>query len=127
MLHTLMIVVLALFSLWAAVAAALAFGMHPAPMILALTLGYTLSVVIVTHLGAPLCRRLCPMTRAGGLPARVFRRYGLIGLGLAAPVLTGGAIGAALGLMFHVSPRRLVIWMAAGAALWSVLLALPAF
>ena len=46
----------------------------------------------------------------------------MIGLGLAAPMTVGAQIGAAIGLALNAPPRRLFLWMAIGALLWSITL-----
>ena len=57
-----------------------------------------------------------------GLIYRVWHRYGVIGLGLLAPLLVGGPLGAALGLALGAPAGRLLLWMSLGIVLWSVIL-----
>lgn len=59
-----------------------------------------------------------------GLLFRVWLRYGVIGWGLAAPLLVGSPLGAAFGLVLGAPPRRLLPWLAAGSVLWSVVFSL---
>jgi len=53
---------------------------------------------------------------------RVWRRWGVIGLGLFAPCLTGAPIGVALGLWLRVPTPRLLLWMLLGVVAWTVIL-----
>ena len=53
---------------------------------------------------------------------RVWRRYGIVGLGLLAPGLTGAPIGVALGLFLRAPVRRLLFWTIWGIVLWTVAL-----
>jgi membrane protein YqaA with SNARE-associated domain len=59
-----------------------------------------------------------------GMLFRVWRRYGVIGWGLLAPLLVGSPLGAALGLLLGAPPRRLLPWLAAGSVLWSAVFSL---
>ncbi len=126
MMELLSICLLAVFSLWVAAAVGLALGLAPLPLIITLTAGYAVSAAAVILLGRPLRERL--LARFGGQMcgegrvACILRDYGVIGLALVAPVATGAAVGAALGVAFSIPPRRLVVWMTAGAALWSIVL-----
>lgn len=126
MLETLTIFLLALLSMWAAVGLGLALGMNPVTLVLVLALANAAAALVVIHVGAPLCDRL--MARSQGrfhrLIVHVFKSGGLVGLALVAPVATGAAVGTALGIAFQVPPRRLVLAIAAGSALWSLLLVL---
>ncbi len=123
---------LAFIYFWASIPAGLA--LQVAPVIVALTawISYTIGVIIVVLLGEPIRARL--LKRFGGKAAanpnsairRVWDRFGLIGLSLLAPVTTGSQIGALIGLSLGVPPRKLIIGMALGAALWSAVITLAA-
>ncbi len=105
---------LAFFSFWPAIPAGLALGLSPVTVILTTSLSYSCGV------GVTLLLR-----RAQGTPQRlreIARRYGVVGLGLAAPMTVGAQIGAALGLVLDVPPRRLFLGLALGALVWSVAL-----
>jgi hypothetical protein len=52
----------------------------------------------------------------------MWRRYGVVGFGIIAPMTVGAQIGAMIGLALNVPGRRLLIWMSIGALLWSILL-----
>lgn len=53
---------------------------------------------------------------------RVWQRWGIWGLGLAAPMTLGAQLGAALGLALNAPPRRLFAALALGALVWSAIL-----
>lgn len=122
------IFILAVFSLWTAGIAGMTLGLDPLTLLFTLVAGYAFSVVLLVVVGAPLRDRvLKKITLDPKRPvSRVINRYGLVGLALVAPLLTGALIGTALGLTLRVPPRRLFVWMTAGAAVWSVLLIAPA-
>src|SRR5689334_13444399 len=103
------IFLLAIFSLWTAGIAGMSLGLDPFMLMAVLVAGYAFSVVLLVLVGAPLRDRvlkkftLNPNSTVG----RVVNRYGVIGLALISPLLTGAMIGAALGLTLRVPPRRL--------------------
>lgn len=111
---------------WAAIPAGLALGLPPLLVILTTTLSYTLGVALVTVLGEGVrgwvLRRLGDraVLSSDSLMGRVWQRYGVVGLGLAAPVTVGAQIGAAVGVALGAPRGRLIAWMVIGALLWSI-------
>ena len=55
---------------------------------------------------------------------RIWYRYGVIGLGLLAPLITGAPLGAALGLVLGAPVGRLLLWISLGIILWTAALTL---
>ncbi len=112
--------------LWAAIPLGLALGLNPVVVGAASALGAILSAAAVILIGGPVrrwaVRRLGPGSRRGRRARRVWERYGLIGLGLASPLLTGAPLGAALGVALGAPAGRLLAWMSIGIAVWSGLL-----
>ena len=117
---------MAFFYFWPAIPAGLALGLSPAVVIITTTLSYICGVALVLLPGERLrdwvMQRWGNRTSQPGLIQRVWSRYGVIGLGLLAPMTVGAQIGAVLGLSSNAAPRRLFMWMALGALSWSVLL-----
>jgi len=117
---------LAFFYFWPAIPAGLALGLSPVAVIAATTLSYVCGVALVALLGARV--RDVIMGRfarrrninSQGRLKHIWERYGLFGLGLAAPMTVGSQIGTALGLALNAQPRRLVFFMSLGALVWSV-------
>ncbi len=113
--------------LWAAIPA-LAFRLHPVVIGVTSSAGAILAVVVVVLLGERLrnwlVRHYPRMTRSGqhGRIYRIWQRYGVIGVGLLAPLLTGAPLGAALGLALGAPAGRLLLWVCLGVVLWSALL-----
>lgn len=126
MVQFLGIFLLALGSLWMAALLGLALGMAPLPLMITLTVGYALSAMIIAFIGAPLrdrvLRRFGICMDCESRISRIAHRYGVVGLGLLAPVLTGAPLGTVVGLTMSIPTRRLILWMTAGAALWSAVL-----
>lgn len=128
MLQLLTVFALAIVELWAAIPAGLALGLNPVLVGLCASAGAILSTVIVTLTGERLrnwlvrrhSRKKNP--QQPGLVTRMWQRYGLIGLGLLAPLLTGAPIGAALGLSLGAQAGRLIVWMSLGIVFWAATL-----
>lgn len=116
----------AFFTFWPAIPAGLALGLSPAVVIATTTFSYICGVGLVLMPGervrAWVTKRWNHKTSSPGFFQRIWSRYGVIGLGLLAPMTVGAQIGAALGLSSNTAPRRLFIWMALGALGWSMLL-----
>lgn len=93
-------------------------------------ISYAAGVAIIVLIGAPLRTRLNQRFNLSlehdpqKLFWRAWDRFGLIGLGLLAPITVGSQIGALIGLALGVAPARLLAAMALGAALWSLAIAL---
>ena len=126
---------LAFFYFWPAMPTGLALGLPPLVVVITATASYVSGVVLVLVLGdraRGLLRRLRrkePSAEAGddvppGRLRRVWDRYGVVGLGLLAPMTIGSHTGALLGLALKARPRALLIWMTLGALAWSLALCL---
>lgn len=116
--------------LWAAIPAGLALELHPIAVGIAAAVGAFLGALAVVSLGervrAWLVQRQGQKKKKGqhGLIYRIWHRYGVIGLGLLAPLLTGAPLGVALGLTLGASSSRLLFWISVGIVLWSTALTL---
>lgn len=119
---------LAWFAFWPAIPAGLALGLPHWVVILTTTVSYISGVVVVALVGGRIqtwaIRRLGTrgVMRPDSKLGRIWRQYGLPGLGLIAPVTLGAQVGAALGLTLNAEPRRLCLWMSIGGLAWSVVL-----
>jgi hypothetical protein len=97
-------------------------------VIITTSLSYACGAAVVTLLGERV--RDWVMRRLGrkadvnpdSLIRRIWDKYGLVGLGLLAPVAVGAQIGAALGLAMNGQPRRLFLALALGGLAWSIAL-----
>jgi hypothetical protein len=120
---------LAFFSFWPAIPAGLALGLAPVTVVATTTLSYAAGAALVALFGGAVrewvLRRVL-RSRERVVPSGwldgMLRRYGLVGLGMAAPMTVGAQIGAVIGLTLDMPPRRLFLWLTMGALAWSVLL-----
>jgi hypothetical protein len=122
---------LAFISFWPAIPSGVALGLEPLVVILTTSLSYSAGVALVLLLGKPvqvwLSRRFNRTVENPNSPLRrAWNRFGVIGLGLLAPITVGAQIGAVIGLALNVPPRKLFLSMTLGALLWSTALALAA-
>ncbi len=117
--------VLGTCELWAAVPVGLALQLHPVTISTTAALGAIAGIVAVAVAGERLRKRLLRWrrgtgeNRAPGRIARLWTRYGVVGLGLLAPLLVGAPLGTALGMTLGAPTGRLLFWMSLGAVLCS--------
>lgn len=127
-LQLLSVAAIALVSFYAAVPAGIAMGL-PTLLVWAATLaGALLGIAVIVLAGDTfrtwLVRRFGRGgAREGGRLRRVWDSYGVIGWGLLAPLLVGTGLAAAIGVALGAERRRLVLWLGAGAVLWTTVLA----
>jgi hypothetical protein len=111
--------------LWVAVPAGLALQIHPIATGITAAVGGMLGIMVVALTGDRL-RTWFLQRRTGTFGSRYSRhvshlwsRYGVVGLGLLAPLLVGAPLGTALGMTLGVPTGRLLFWMSLGVALCS--------
>jgi hypothetical protein len=119
---------LGMIGLWEGIPLGFVLRLPPLAIGLASALGSTIAMLLVLLLGEGIRARLARRRGAGSavqkerLIDRVWRSYGLVGFALLAPGLLGAPIGVATGILLGAPTRRLVPWLLAGIALWSVIL-----
>jgi len=124
---------LGMIGLWEGVPAGFALRLAPLVIGLVSALGSIFATLLITLLGdrvrARLHERLLKRRGDGAagerperLIDRVWRRYGIVGLGLLGPGLTGAPLGMVLGLFLRAPAGRLLPWMLAGILLWALAL-----
>jgi hypothetical protein len=117
---------IAFIELWAAIPLGFALKLHPVLTGAASALGACLAAMAVIFFGDRLRKWLLrdkePGQKNSGKVYRIWEKYGVIGLGLLAPLLTGALIGAAVGVSLGAAPGRLYFWLVTGITLWTVIL-----
>jgi hypothetical protein len=127
-LKLLSVIALATIELWAAIPAGLALGLNPLLVGLGAAVGAILGALVVVLVGGRLrswlVRRYSgkKAKQNPGLISKIWQRFGLIGLGLLAPLLTGAPLGAALGMSLGAPAGRLMVWISLGIVLWTAIL-----
>ncbi len=125
---------LAFFYFWPAMPAGLAMGLSPLLVVLTATLSYVSGAALMLIFGERvrnwIVRRLrrvrTPDPDSPGRLRQLWDRFGVVGLGLLAPMTVGAQTGALLGLALKARPRVVLLWMAVGALGWAVLILLAA-
>jgi hypothetical protein len=110
--------------LWGAVPAGLAFKIPPVATALLSATGAATGAYIVLIAGEPLRRWLLQFrkVRAEDSNTRygwVFRRYGIPGLCIIAPLILGAPIGVAVALALNGKPRVIVPWITISCYVWA--------
>ena len=96
----------------------------PEPAFLVIAVSGTLGTLFFTYLSQPIRRWL---VQRYGMNSVVFTRterflvrYGLIGVGLLAPMILGHALTAVAGVVLGAPANRLAAWTIAGVWLWTL-------
>ena len=118
---------LGIIELWAAIPAGFALKLHPVTISIVAAIGAMLGAGIVLILGDRVRIRLIHHFRKNpneqhGRTYQIWQHYGVIGLGLSAPLLTGAPVGVAVGLTLGAPAGRLLLWICIGIVLWSIIL-----
>lgn len=115
---------LAIFELWAAIPVGTALKLHPLFNGLASGLGAIIGVLLVVVIGDRLRNWLLRKKeqKKKGRIYKIWEKYGVIGLGLLAPLITGAPLGAAIGVSLGAPPKRLFYWMSTGIVIWTIVL-----
>ena len=117
---------LGIIELWAAIPAGTALKLHPLLNGLAAGLGAIIGALLVIILGDRLRNWLLKKKekeqKNKGWIYRIWEKYGVIGLGILSPLITGSLLGAAIGISLGASPKRLILWMSVGIVIWTIVL-----
>jgi membrane protein DedA with SNARE-associated domain len=118
---------LAVIELWSAIPAGLALGLNPVLIGICAASGAILGTFVVIWVGDRFRKWLLRNhsnnnPKKPGVVQRIWQRYGLIGLGLLAPLLSGAPLGAALGISLGAQKASLMFWMSLGIIFWTAIL-----
>lgn len=105
-------------------------GVDPILAIITASLSYALGVAVTLVFGGRLRNWL--LNRFGkritenpnNAVHRIWKRFGVVGLSLIAPMTVGAQIGAVIAIALGAPPRRLFFWMTVGAILWGIIITL---
>jgi Ca2+/H+ antiporter, TMEM165/GDT1 family len=110
---------------WVGIITGVALGLSPvlsgAVSIASAVVGVTLVVVAGERLQGRIYRSR-RLARRRERIERVWKRYGIPGVALQAPLLTGPLLATVLALGLGAPPRTLLYWMFASLVLWGVVL-----
>ncbi len=110
---------------WVGIITGVALGLSPALSgalsIASAVVGVTLVVAAGGRL-QQLIYRSCRLAKRRERIERVWKRYGIPGVALQAPLLTGPLLATLLALALGAPPRPLLLWMLGSVALWGLVL-----
>ncbi len=111
--------------LWLGIPAGLIAGLPPVASGAAAVTGAIIGVVLVSWAGEWLRRWVYDrrwLDRRRQRIERVWKRYGVIGVSLQAPMLTGAPLATILALALGAPTRPLLFWMTLSLVLWGAVL-----
>ena len=111
--------------LWAGIPVGLALGLPPVLSGAAATVGGLVGVALAAKVGERLQRWVHErgwLSRRRKRIERLWNRYGVPGVALQAPILTGAPLATLIALGLGAPPRRLLYWMSASLVLWGTVL-----
>ena len=110
---------------WVGIITGLALGLSPALSGAVSVASALVGVTLVVALGGRLRHLIYRSRRLAQRRERieyVWKRYGIPGLALQAPLLTGPLLATLLALALGAPPRSLLLWMQASVVLWGLVL-----
>jgi hypothetical protein len=124
--------VASIVELWLGIPLGLYLDLNPGIIAITAAAGSILSAVLVATLGEGLRKwflkwRYGEKSPKTGKIYDIWKKYGIIGLGLLSPLLLGAPLGAALGIGLGAPKDKLLLWMSIGIVIWSVLLTTVGF
>lgn len=111
--------------LWLGLPAGLVAGLPPVVSGIAAVSGAVVGVVLVSWAGEWLRRWIYGrrwLDRRRDRIERMWKRYGVIGVSLQAPMLTGAPLATVLALALGAPTRPLLFWMISSVVLWGAVL-----
>ena len=114
-----------ILELWAAIPLGFVFQINPIVNGLVSSAGSIVSVFIITFFGTKLRDKIYKGRQKNYENSKIYKiwiKYGIAGLGLLSPILTGAPFGTALGLSLGAPPKKILFWMSLGVVIWTVAL-----
>jgi membrane protein YqaA with SNARE-associated domain len=111
---------LATFEIYAAIPAGFAFGLSPWSIFFASAIGGLAGAIVATFLGdriRKIFHKKKPSTEESKkhpVITRIWKKYGIAGLGLVGTLIVGAPISIAVGTGLHVNLKKLLVWCCIG-------------
>ena len=125
MLKILSTVAAGALDVWVGIFTGVALGLHPILSGVISIASAAVTVMLVVAGGERLQGRIYRSRRLAKRRERierVWKRYGIPGVALQAPLLTGPLLATVLAIGLGAPPRPLLVWMLASIVLWGVVL-----
>lgn len=115
---------------WASIPAGFTLKLPLIMIILLTSLGGAFSAVIVALIGEPARNWLLRVSGKNNIKDKdskignIWQKYGVIGLGMIAPLIVGAHVGTAISIAFGASAKKTLLWMSIGIILWASVLSI---
>jgi hypothetical protein len=124
--------IVSIIELWLAIPWGLYINLNPLVIFIASSAGSILSAFLVIMLGERIRKWIIKWRYGNRKPEHgkiynIWKKYGVIGLGLLSPLLFGAPLGAALGIGLGANKNHLLLWMTVGIVIWSAVLTVAGF
>lgn len=117
---------LGVVELWLAIPVGIALKFHPLLNGFASGFGSIMGATLVIFFGDRfrnwLLKKKEKKQNGKGRIYKIWEKYGVVGLGLLSPLITGAPLGAAIGITLGAPPKRLLFWMSTGIVVWTIML-----
>jgi membrane protein DedA with SNARE-associated domain len=125
---------IAILEIWGAIPLGLALKLNPILIILLSITGGISGLFVVVFFGDKIRNKIIKIhghenkeKKKETLIQKIWNKYGVIGLGIFSPLLTGAPFGAAIGITFGAKPSHLFFWTCTGIIIWSTILTLAGY
>lgn len=124
--QALVVFILGVLELWLAIPVGLVMGLNPVAIAIMSILGAICGALIVARVGERFRNWLSQkygwdiLKKRQGVIHKIWLKYGVIGLGLLSPFVTGAPLGTALGIALGTPKKRLLLWIGIGIVLWGI-------
>ncbi len=116
---------LAIFEIYAAIPAGFAFKLNPIEIFSYSVLGGLIGVFVAAYLGDIIKKWVSTLRKTTnnkvakepGFALKIWRKYGVIGLGLLGTMSVGAPICIGIGIGFNVPTNKMVFWCSLGVVL----------
>lgn len=121
-----------IIELWLGIPLGLFLNLNPVLITISAAAGSISSAFIVLTVGEGIRKWFIKWRYGGksyeeGKIYEIWKKYGVIGLGLTSPLLFGAPLGAAIGIGLGAPKKALMIWMSVGIIFWSIFLTAAGF
>jgi membrane protein YqaA with SNARE-associated domain len=110
---------------WVGIVGGLALGLSPVLSGVASIAGGLVGAVLTVVAGERLQRWIYArpwLSKHRKRVERLWNRYGVVGVALQAPILTGAPLATLIALGLGAPPKRLLLWMSVSVVLWGVVI-----
>lgn len=122
----------AMVEIWISIPMGLSLNIHPFWVAVLSISGAIAGAIVICFAGEKIRMFLLKLKQGQKkkketLIQKIWLKYGIIGLGLLAPILTGTAFGAVIGITFGAPKAKMILWLSVGAIIWGSILTIAGY